>query len=223
MEDVLLTDWMSKVVAIQDMKTMRQGTGTFILPAGEPYLITATHVITSTPNISIGVYEDDMFKTLHGSLALEWNGVTLIRCSVPVHGNQALDPRTIGVSHVALSATAWVPGFPTAFPKVKMPNSALPMPMVRRGAISYMGGVQDPSAEMFIDTVSSPGMSGSPVITQLIQHGPPIQKMIGVVQGVTEGIGNEPPWLRATILSRAFFDAAEEAGIEGLSPSTDDK
>lgn len=152
-----------------------QGTGFTIDVDNRQYLITAKHVIASSPN-NIEILHDNKWVNLPIKLiAVEPASVDIAVIVLPQQISALLPIQLSGPFY--LSQNVFFIGFPYGLSlDGHALNAGFPLPFVKHGIIaSFANGHGEP---IFIDGINNPGFSGGPVITS---EGPDKQNVLGVV------------------------------------------
>ena len=155
-----------------------QATGFTIEVDDRQYLITAKHVVSSSPT-AIDILHNNKWVSLPiTSLVVEPQGIDI---AVLVLSQQlsSLLPIQIGMKDSYLSQEVFFVGFPYGLSiDGHALNAGFPLPLVKHGIIAAFGnGRGEP---FLVDGINNPGFSGGPVVRSENPKNPTI---IGVVSG----------------------------------------
>ena len=145
----------------------------FIAPASPADLIvTAIHNLSiSEGKASARVFYQETWHgvelTLHARSQIidgdDLDGVGVFRSSPPISYPAGILPIPTGLAHIVIGQPVFIAGFPSNIPKSPpMPNSPIHLPMIRSGIVSSWIPDTMPDT-IYVDAMSYPGMSGSPV------------------------------------------------------------
>lgn len=139
------------------------GTGFTVEVDGRQYLITARHLLPSSPpSGTIEVFRGDAWQTVtFQSVQVEPASVDIAVLALPIQLSPTL-PVRLGFNDCFLSQTVFFLGFPYNLTVNGHDlNNGFPLPIVKHGIIAGFGERDEP---FLVDGINNPGFSGGPVV-----------------------------------------------------------